>query len=233
MVILQNSSTDEIVVKGHASSNINQAEPVISIEPSEVSLKPGATTQVVIHINVPDDVQTGHRLSAVLFDAASSGAREVSIVGQVGVAIGVDVIRPVSDVSWSIPRIVDSTDSVVFQMAGRNTGNFTTRLIGTAVISGIFGEGNARLQAASDPVAIGETATLQAIWEDAPLFAIKKVTLGLSSGIGAPIERKVYILIFPWKLILTLSSLLAVAALGVSFRPRLAKVFSRNWRKVG
>lgn len=185
----------------------------------------------MIRIHVPDEARTGHRLSSVLFDAASSTVRDVSIVGQVGVALGMDVIRPVSDVTWSFPRIVDSTDPVVFRMECRNTGNFTTQLEGTVDISGMF-EGDNRLQAASDPIAIGETASLQVIWDETPLFAIKRVTLGISSGIGAPVEQKAFLIVFPWKLTLMLALIASIAAAGARFTPFLAKVLNRNGRRV-
>ncbi|MBI5871138.1 MAG: hypothetical protein HZB44_09370 [Actinobacteria bacterium] len=230
-VTLQNSSSDEIVVKAHVSASGDRAEPEISLEPGEVILPPGGFARVVVHIRVPEDAQPGRRLSSVLFDAASASTRDVSIVGQVGVAISTEVIHPVSDVSWSFPRIVDSMDQVTFWMEGRNTGNFTTRLEGTAIISGIF-EGNNSLLAASDPVAVGESASLQAVWDEVPLFAIKKVKLDLSSGVGSPVERQAYILIFPWKLLLMLALMAAIAAVGARFQPSLAKVFSRNGRKV-
>lgn len=232
VVTLQNTSAEEIVIKAHVSPGDDLDALQISLEPGEVSLKPGGSAQVIIHISTDPDAQPGHRVSTVLFDASPASTSDVSIVGQVGVAVGAEVIQPVSDVTWSFPRVIDSMDQVVFQMAGRNSGNSTTRLVGKAVITGLFG-GDDSLIATSDPVEVGESASLQAIWSDIPLFAIKKLTLDLGSGVGVPVERQTYLLIFPWKLALLLTSILAIAAVGARFQPFLAKVFSRNGRKVG
>lgn len=228
-ITLENFFTDEIIVKAHVSANTDESEPSISLEPSEVSLKPGGSAKVVIHINVPENAQTGQHVSTVFFEAASSSTKDVSIVSRVGVALSIDVIRPVSDVTWSYPHIVDSADTVVFRMEGRNAGNFTTRLAGTVDISGIFG--NDSLQVSSDPIAIGETASLQVVWDEAPLFAVNRVTLDLSSGIGAPVEKKTFLIIFPWKLTLLLAFIVTIVAAGVRFRPFLANVFSRIGRR--
>lgn len=228
-ITLENFSTDEIIVKAHVSANTDESESAISLEPNEVSLKSGGFAKVVIHINVPENAQTGQHVSAVFFEAASSSTKDVSIVSRVGVALGIDVIRPVSDVTWSYPHIVDSADTVVFRMEGRNAGNFTTRLAGNVDISGIFG--NDSLQVLSDPIAIGETASLQAVWDEAPLFAVKRVTLDLSSGIGAPVEKKTFLIIFPWKLMLLLAFIVTIVAAGVRFQPFLANAFSRIGRR--
>jgi len=230
VVILQNSSSEEIVVRSHVHFAGAQDSVEIVPEPAEVSLQPGGSAQVVIHIGVSDEAQPGQQAATVSFDAASSSTRDVSIVGEVGVAIGVEIIRPVSDVTWSFPRFVDSSERVIFQAKGRNTGNFTTRLEGSADISGMF-EGNNSLTAASGPISIGESADLQAVWDETPLFAIKRVTLDLSSGIGAPVEQKAFIIVFPWKLTLMLFLILAVSAAGGLLQPFLAKVFSSNGRR--
>lgn len=224
-ITLQNSSTDEVVVKAHMDANGNSAEPNISLEPDQLSLKPGESAQVVVRLKIPDETQPGHRLTSVLFDAAASSERDVSIVGEVGVVFSIEVIRPVADVSWSFPRLIDSSDQVVFGMEGRNTGNFTTKLQGDARIAGIVW-GDLDLQVASGPLAVGETASLQAVWDEAPLFAIKRVTLDLSSGIGAPVEHKAFLVIFPWKLTLMLALMSAITAAGARFQPSIAKVFS-------
>lgn len=117
-------------------------------------------------------------------------------------------------------------------MEGRNTGNFTTKLQGDARIAGIVW-GDVDLQAASGLLEVGETASLQAVWDETPLFAIKRVTLDLSSGIGAPVEQKAFLVIFPWKLTLMLVLMAAIAASGAGFQPKLAKVFSENGRREG
>jgi len=228
-ITLQNLSTEEIVVNAHVSANGDNGEPVISVEPTEVSLKPGGSAQVVIHVDVPADAQTGKRVSAVLFDAVSSNVSDVSIVGRVAVALTIDVIIPVSDVTWSYPHIIDSTDPVVFQMEGRNTGNFTTRLEGKVDISGLFS--NRTLKATSDPVVIGETTQLQVIWDETPLLAIKRVTLDLGSGIGAPVEQRAFLIIFPWKLTLILMLIVVIAVAGARFQPFFPNVFSRKGRR--
>jgi hypothetical protein len=229
-VTLKNFSTDEIVVNVHAGADVTPAEPIISLEPDQVSLKPGESGKVVVRVKVPDDAQPGQWQSSVFFDAGSSAERDVSIVGQVGVVLSIEVIRPVTDVSWSFPRIIDSTDKVVFRMEGRNSGNFTTKLEGDARLAGIV-RGDVDLQAASGPIAVGESASLQAVWDETPLFAIKKVTLDLSSGIGAPVEQKAFLVIFPWKLTLMLVLIAAIAATGAGFQSKLAKVFSGKGRR--
>lgn len=224
-ITLQNSSTEEVVVKAHMDASGNPAEPIISLEPDQLSLKPGESAQVVVRLQIPDEMQPGHRLTSVLFDATATSERDVSIVGQVGVVFNIEVIRPVADVSWSLPHLVDSSDHVVFGMEGRNSGNFTTKLQSDARITGIVW-GDVDLQVSSAPLPVGETASLQADWDEAPLFAVKRVTLDLSSGIGAPVEHKALLVIFPWKLTLMLALMSAIAAVGARFQPKIAKVFS-------
>ena len=135
-VTLQNLSADEIAVNIHPGAGGGPGEPAVVTDPGQISLRPGASAQVSIHITVPDDAPPGQWHGAVLFDAASAAERDVSIVGQVGVAVDLDLIRPVTEVSWNLPHLIDSSEPAVFGMAGRNTGNFTTALQGEADIRG-------------------------------------------------------------------------------------------------
>ena len=230
IVTLTNFSVNEVVVRTHLTTDGGSAEPGISIEPGMLSLKPGESARVTVHIDVPAVAQTGKRLSSVLFDAKSSSEKDVSIVGQVAVVLSINVIHPVSDVTWSFPRIVDSTDALVFRMEGRNTGNFTTKLVGDARLKGIV-RGDVDLQASSEPITIGESTTLQAVWDETPLFAIKRATLDLSSGIGAPVRTEATIFIFPWKLMLMGLFIAVLAFAGARLQPFAVKVYQANWRR--
>ena len=231
-VTLHNLSTVEIVVKAHSGPRDSEEAPGISLEPGQISLKPGESAPVIIRVAIPDNAQPGRQLSSVSFEAASSAGRDVAIVGQVGVALDTQIIRPVADVNWSFPRIIDSTDQAVIGMEGRNAGNFTTRLEGKAKITGIFGD-DISLIAVSAPVKVGESVFLQAVWDETPTFSMKRATLDLSSGIGAPVEKKATLMIFPWKLSLMLILIAAVAVAGARYQPRIANVFSSNGRRAG
>ncbi len=230
-VTLHNHSSEAILVKAHISDEGGGGGPLVILEPQQVSLDPGGSATVIIRVQIPDDLEVGNRHLSVLFDAASRSERDVAIIGQVGVALSLDVIHPVADVRWSLPHLIDSSDVVTFSMEGRNSGNFTTALSGTADISGLLGAGN-RLQTGSAQIAVGETAKLQAVWDEAPLFDISRVTLDISSGIGVPVENKTIVLIFPWKLTTMLLLMATVAAAGAWWQPELAKVLSPNGRRM-
>ena len=62
---------------------------------------------------------------------------------------------------------------------------------------------------------------------------MKRATLDLSSGVGAPVEKKATLMIFPWKLSLMLILIAAVAVAGARYQPIIANVFSSNGRRAG
>lgn len=239
-VKLQNLSGDEIVVHANTNSDPGQASAgsdpgqaahmSVSIDAEQVSLKPDEASDVYITIKIQDDTPPGRYRQQIFFEAAPSAARDVAIAGRVAMGLEVTVIHPVENVSWSLPHLVDSSDQVSFIALGQNTGNFTTSLIEKVEISGLLGR-KIDLLAASEPVAIGDTANLRAIWDEAPLFSIKKTTLSVGSGVGAPIKTGAFLVVFPWKLSLMILMMTAIAAAGARYQPFFTKVFAANGRK--
>lgn len=229
-VTLQNISGDQIVVHANTGSDPDQAHMTVSMDSEQVSLNPGESSDVSIIIKVQDETPSGRYQQQILFDASPSSGRDVAIIGRVAMGLDVSVIHPVDNVSWSFPRLVDSSEQVSFIAQGQNMGNYTTSLIEKIELSGILGA-KVDLRAASEPVAIGETAHLQAIWDEAPLFSIKKTTLSVGSGVGAPVKDSAFLVVFPWKLSLMILMMAAIAAAGARFQPFFAKVFAANGRK--
>lgn len=228
-VTLQNSSAYQIIVNSQIGPS-GDPGATISLDREQVSLKPGESAVVYITINVPENAPAGRRQQTILFDAASSSGNDVAIVGRVGMELDLNVIHPVADVRWSFPHIIDSSEEVVFDASGRNSGNFTTRLEEKVDLTGLTGR-DTNLAGASDPLPVGQTATVRALWDEAPLFSVQRGVLGLGSGVGTPVKATAFFIIFPWKLSLMLALMAATAATGARFQPIIAKVLAPNGRE--
>ncbi|MHB8858927.1 MAG: COG1470 family protein [Thermoleophilia bacterium] len=228
-VTLQNSSAYQIMVKSRIGF-ADEPAAAISLDREEVSLKPGESTVVYISIKVPEDAPSGSRRQTILFDTASSSGADLAVVGRVGMELDLSIIHPVEDVRWSFPHIIDSTEEVSFEASGRNAGNFTTRLASRVDLTSLFATG-ATLSSASDPLPVGQTAVVKAVWEEAPVFSAERAELELGSGVGAPVRSSTFLIVFPWKLSLMLALMAATAAAGARFQPIIAKVLAPNGRE--
>lgn len=231
VITLQNESAEDMTIRGHIDAGQDQASSrlVISIEPEELILKPGESGQVGIKIAVPADIEAGQMRVMALFNAQPAAGRDIAIVGQVSSLIDVDIIHPVDQVQWFVPIIADSSSSVAFIAEATNSGKFTTGLSEKVELTGLLGTTD--LLSQEQTVGVGERARMVATWEDTPIFAVKRGLLKVGSGVGAPVEKTVLFIVFPWKLTLAILLVISLVFAGLKVKPVKAKVFGGKWRK--
>jgi uncharacterized protein YfaS (alpha-2-macroglobulin family) len=198
-ITLHNLSPEEVTVIAFSRQEGAGARADISLDSERLTLPAGATGAVKVGLRIPSEAQPGQIRAVVDFEIEPAQSSEVAVVGQVEVAFDIQVIRPLAEVEWSWPRFVDSGDTARFWMKGRNTGNFPTRLTGTATIKGLL-FGTTELQAESKNLAIGQDGEIELSWPDPPMFGIKRVTLSLSAGAGSPVQKDFLIVILPSRL---------------------------------
>lgn len=227
-IILDNASAESLVVNIRESgfSGADGAAPFIQVDPEQVTINAGDSTEVDVRIRVPDDAPAATHRSTVLFDAVVTGSGNVAVIGQVAVLVDVNVFIPVDSVSWSLPLLVDSTDTAIFHAEGRNSGKFPVRMKGSAIASGLFASDDS-LTAESADVPVGGRAGLDMEWESASVFGLRAVTMRFGAGVGAPVEKKGLVLVFPWKLSLMVILILATAFAGARLLPHLNMMFRR------
>ncbi|MEK7817310.1 MAG: fibronectin type III domain-containing protein, partial [Actinomycetota bacterium] len=97
---------------------------------------------------------------------------------------------------------------------------------GSASTRGLFA-GDDSLTAESADVPVGGRAGLNMEWESAPVFGLRAVTMLFGAGVGAPVEKKGLVLVFPWKLSLMVALIILTAFAGARLLPRLAMMFKR------
>lgn len=173
VVTLQNLSGEETTLRAQVDFGAGQSAsmPDISLDPQEVRLGPGQSFPATISIRVPADMADGPRRVMVVFDAGPAAGGEVVIVGRVAVLVDINVIRPVKEVAWTIPHVIDSSAPASFSVQAINSGNFPTGLVENVELVGI--SGSVKLQSQKKQVAVGDQVLLQAFWEESPLPAYK------------------------------------------------------------
>ena len=232
-ITLQNSSNGEVVVSGRIGEGPNNdGKAEIHLEPEQLSLKPGQTSSVTLVIDVPAAAEAGQTQNVLLFDIMSTSGRDVSIVGQIAVVLDIKTIHPVDEVEISMPLIIDSSDSASVTLKGRNAGNFPTMLRGAVAIERLLGE-DILLNSDSEKIQAGESAVSFAFWDGVPYLGAGRMTATLGAGVGAPVEKSSWFVVFPWKLGLMVIFIVLTAAAGALYAPFFAKVFRLNWRKEG
>ncbi|MHB1390159.1 MAG: hypothetical protein ACYCXF_02845 [Thermoleophilia bacterium] len=225
VITLQNLSDRETILRSQVSIGAGESAvmPEVRIEPQEVTLGPGQSQPVTVSISVPADMTEGRRQATVIFDTGPAAGGDVAIVGRVAVLIDINVIRPVSDVTWNIPHFINSSDTATFAVQAVNSGNFPTQLVENVELAGITGSVN--LESRSRQVQVGERVNLETVWEETPLLAFKIATVSVGSSVGAPVHARTLFVIFPWKLSLALIVFVTIALIGVRISPFFAKVF--------
>lgn len=225
VVTLQNLSGEETTLRAQVDFGAGQSAsmPDISIDPQEVRLGPGQLFPATISIKTPADMADGPRRVMVVFDAGPAAGGEVAIVGRVAVLVDINVIRPVKEVTWTIPHFIDSSAPASFSVRAINSGNFPTGLVENVELAGISGSVN--LQSQKKQVAVGDQVLLEAFWEESPLLAVKIATLSVGSAVGAPVQEKTLVMVFPWKLCLALIAIALTAFAGGRLMPFYTKVF--------
>lgn len=231
VITLQNESAEDMAIRGHIDSGQDQetSRLVISIEPEELFLKPGESGEVALKIAVPPDTGPGQRRAMALFNAQPATGRDIAIVGQVSSLIDVDVIHPVDQIQWFVPIIADSSSSASFIAEATNSGRFATGLSSEVELTGLLGTTD--LLSEEQTVAVGERARLVATWEETPIFAVKRGLLRVGSGVGAPAEKTVLFIVFPWRITLVILLVISLVIAGVKVKRTTAKVFGEKWRK--
>lgn len=231
-IMLKNSSGEEMIVRDSVNSSSSESPDIMemSLDSEQIFLKPGQASKITLNINVPAGAEAGQSRSLLLFDVIPASGRDVSIVGQVAVVLDIKTIHPVDEVHFTFSHIIDSTDTARFTLQGRNAGNFAIRLQGKVDIDGLLGQ-NLVLHTASENINIGQSGTMDAVWDESPLFGVGKVTITLGSGVGAPVEQSSWFLIFPWKITLMTAFIIVTGIAGVRVSPAVAKVFSQKRRK--
>ncbi|MFA5802819.1 MAG: hypothetical protein WC911_10140 [Thermoleophilia bacterium] len=233
-IMLRNSSGEEMIVRGRieGGTNTGSDNTGIHLDPEQITLKPGQTSNITLLIDVPAGSQSGQTRDVLLFDIISPSERELAIVGRVAVMLDIKTIHPVDEVDISIPHIIDSTESVSMKFHGRNTGNFPTMLRGTVAIDGLPGN-EVFLSTNSDEIQIGQSAVTYAVWDDIPFIGAGTITATLGSGVGAPVKKTSWFVVFPWKLTMMFLLISFTGVIGAMQTPFLAKVFGLKWRKEG
>ena len=212
-ITITNRSAAAITVTGGPDAAGQPGDGVsVNVQPSHITLPPGAAAAVTVRISVAADAPPGSVRCLVAFRGMPSGGNDISVIGKVGVVLNVDVIRPVVDTSFAAPLLIDGGDQAVFSLRGRNNDRFPVRLTGSVSTGGLLGGASFSVQ--SGEVAGGQSAVMHDVWHDPPLIGIGWVTLRISSGVGAPAESRSLVIIFPWKFALMLAGLAAAAAGG-------------------
>jgi hypothetical protein len=199
-ITITNASPRPIQIEGEVDSKPG-VDHSAEIELTGVPLRlpPGESGEMEVKIAVPAEADAGEQQASIIFNAADVDEGDLSIIGQVRVGVLVKVIHPASNVEFSFPRIVSPGEDVVFSLSGTNSGSFPARLEGRVQLEGLSGEDKV-LQASSDMLQTGESSDLQVEWTDAPYIGLRRATVSLGTGAGAPVTESGYILVFPWKL---------------------------------
>ncbi|RJQ44258.1 MAG: hypothetical protein C4534_06775 [Gaiellales bacterium] len=229
-VSLRNLSAGEVEVEAVVEQGQGEGPlAAVSVAPARIRLAAGESAEVEVHVAVPSDAGVGRGEAYIFFNVADASAGNVAIIGKIRVAVEMNVIRPVSEADFSYPLIIGS-GPVTFTMRGRNTSEFPVAMDGRIVLESLLGE-DVELVSSSRQVSNDESFELQAVWQDPPLFGIRRLKLSLSSGVGAPVTKTSYILIFSWKLVPALFLLVAAAAILIKKKPAIANVFPGKWRQ--
>jgi hypothetical protein len=227
VIMLSNSSVKDIVVAVSIEQpDAEEGAASITVDREEVLLATGESADLELMIHVPDDASAGEQTAFVIIDVNGASQQDVAIVGNVQVSIGLNVIAPVSDVDFTFPRIVTSPNEVMFTMQGRNTSDFPTSFQGKVELDGLWGD-DVVLQQESSAIDNDETFDLQVIWDDAPSIGIRKMTISLSSGVGAPVTKSGYIFFISWKVLIFTLALLIILPVIIRKSPAIANVFRR------
>lgn len=231
VVTLRNISASDVEVEASIEPPAaGDGAMSIAVSPAKIQLKAGESATVEVHVVVPDDAETGIQEGFVSFNVVDADAHEVAIVGKVRTSVNATIIRPISDVEFSIPMFVGSSGPVAFDIRGRNTSQFSTTIASVVELGSLLGE-DIVLRRSSDMLNNNETYDMQVLWDDPPLFGIRKVTIRATSGVGSPVARSTFILIFSWKLLPLLLAALTATFLLRGKLPAIANVFHINWRQ--
>lgn len=213
MIRLSNSSAGDIEVEARIEPPApDRGAASIAVDPGKVLLRAGESTDMMVRIAVPADAAPESQEGAITFNVVAVSGAAVTIVGEVRTAVALNVIKPVSDAEFSYPLIAGGPGPLVFTMKGRNTSEFPARITGDVELKALLGE-DVVLHRSSGQISNDETFEMQAVWEDPPLFGIRKMTIRLNSGVGVPETKTAYMLIFSWKLMLAIIFLAAAAIL--------------------
>ena len=200
------------------------------VEPAEMTIAAGESVPVSVRIAAGRETGARRVDGSILFLAAPAREQDVSIAGQVGVNLEIEVIVPVDQTFFHTPHLVDGGSPILFTVAGRNNGRFPTRFIGGVEYSGLLAR-DRKLSAGSEELAVGESTSMHLVWEDTPAFSIGRVTLFIDTGVGAPAEEKAWLIIAPWRFLLALAAVALALAAGMFASPGVANVLPPNWRK--
>lgn len=229
VVTLRNISASDIEVVASIEPSAAEAGAMsIAVSPMKVQLPAGESATVEVHVVVPDDAETGTQEGFVSFNV-DAAAHEVAIVGKVRTSVTATIIRPISDVEFSFPVFVGSSDPVSFNIRGRNTSEFSTDVEAAVKLGSLLGDDVTLSQSSS--LKNQETFDMQGLWEDPPLCGIRWLTISVSSGVGAPVTKSSPILIFNWKLLPPLMIVLAAAFILRGKLPAIINVFRHKWRQ--
>ncbi|MHB0915039.1 MAG: COG1470 family protein [Thermoleophilia bacterium] len=230
VVTLRNISAGAVEVEAAVEpSGAEDGAIAIAVTPEKVELKAGESATVEVNVRVPDDAVAGAQQGFVMFNVVDSHARDVAIVGKVRTSVTVNVIRPISDVEFSYPMFVGSSGPVTFNIKGRNTSEFATDVEAVVELGRLLGDDLVLSQ--SILLANQEAFNMQALWEEPPLFGVKRLTISVSSGVGAPVKKSSLILIFNWKLLPPLMGVLVAAFILRGKLPAIIHVFRHKWRQ--
>lgn len=214
IVTLKNESAEDmtIIARIDFGRDATGPHPAISLEPEQLDLKPGESGKVSVKIAVAPEADAGEHRAVALFNAVPASGRDIAIVSQVSSLIDIDVIHPVDEVQWDVPFFVESGSDATFRVEARNSGRFTTELVEKVDLTGVTG--TLHLESPPEAVDVGEQRQLSATWDDAPLIALKRATYSVGSSVGAPVEKKAFFIIFPWKIALAAGLILILSYMG-------------------
>ena len=230
-VVLHNLSGRALGIRAKVElSGVEGGGVTAGVEPAEMTIAAGESVPVSVRVAAGREAGAGRVDGTILFLAVPAREQDVSIAGQVGVNLEIEVIVPVDQTIFHTPHLVDAGSPILFTVAGRNNGRFPTRMAGGMEYSGLLAR-DRKLSAGSGELAVGESTSMRLVWADTPAFSLGRVTLFIDTGVGAPVEHKAWLIIAPWRFLLALAAVSLAAAAGMFASAGVANVLPPNWRK--
>jgi hypothetical protein len=206
----------------------------IKISPSTATIAPKESKTFDYTISVPTNAQPGGRFGSVVFSTSPkkvAGGTGVSIGQEVGslifLKIAGDVHESAQIVSFGAGGKVHEYGPVTFEARVKDAGNVQFKPRGTITITNIFGKTVETIPVDSRNVLPGAIRKMDAKWNHKWLFGPYTATTSMVYGSkGQIITASTSFWGFPFKIILAVLIVLAIAGFGIyKGRARLARTF--------
>lgn len=187
----------------------------LTVDVETIELGPGESATVGFAIDVPLDASVGEHEAVMLVERRESpGEGAIDVRTRVGLRVGIEVLNEI-DLAADLGSLGWDRAKRAFHLPLSNTGDVTFAVSGAVHVTDDDGHEIAAVTLLPEGrhVAAGEDATLDAVWEDPPLFgrfqaeAVVAVVVGDRTPVLIQSET-ISLLLVPWTLIVTVIGLI-------------------------